>query len=209
MISEGSGFSKASPKHQQKQQQQQQQLDRSRFLQRNAETLFVASAAAFSSIVVNNQPVLASTTVSENPSSYSEKYFSDAMEILISQRIACDNIISVIADGNLEEAGFKAMRLNSQVSGAGRMIMLTIQKESKDSIGIVRYLKCQQKFATLLELCNEDTAQIQKALRGEMGALAVAQIQLMTVLNDTILSFDDFLRELSFAISEEIELPQN
>ena len=44
--------------------------------------------------------------------------YQDAMEILSSQRLAVDNISDVISNGNLDEAGFKAMQLSAQIRTA-------------------------------------------------------------------------------------------
>ena len=74
-------------------------VDRSSFLQHY---LFGAST-----IIVLPNPATAIEFVPASPSF--NRSYQDAVEIVYAQRLAVDNILTVINDGNLEEAGFKIL----------------------------------------------------------------------------------------------------
>jgi len=123
--------------------------------------------------------------------------YQDAKEILIAQRIAVNNISDVIANGNMEEAGFKIMQLSAQTSAAGKLVLDHFQENtSGDSINMLRFLSCQKKFATLLEYCDGCGLTLQGALKGKLGVTAVAQIKLASIVEETKNAYDDFLGEI-------------
>ena len=62
------------------------------------------------------------------PASPSFSYtYKDAMDIFHAQRRACDNIITVIANGDLNEAGFKLMQVTAQTRMGGKIILEELQ----------------------------------------------------------------------------------
>lgn len=126
--------------------------------------------------------------------------YREAIEMLQSQRLACDDIQYVISRGSLDEAGFKVQQLNAQLTAAGKVVLNTYQARSSastsDPVSVVRFLKCQEKFTLLLELCTECSERIGKALRGKV-ALTAAQIQILDSLRDTVHAYDDFLLEIA------------
>ncbi len=66
------------------------------------------------------------------------------------------------------------------------------------SVDTLRLLKAQKKFGALMDTCDECTVQVENALRGKLGTSAVAQIKLLTVLNDARSAFDNFLLEVEY-----------
>ena len=62
------------------------------------------------------------------PASPSFSYtYKDAMDIFHAQRRACYNIITVIANGDLNEAGFKLMQVTAQTRMGGKIILEELQ----------------------------------------------------------------------------------
>mmetsp|Transcript_12981 Transcript_12981/g.18910 ORF Transcript_12981/g.18910 Transcript_12981/m.18910 type:complete len:244 (-) Transcript_12981:223-954(-) len=182
-------------------------IDRSDFLHSvlstNAAAWFLASSTAIAPL-----PTLAIDFVPSSP--YFSGSYADAIEILNTQRIACDNIVQVISDGNLEEAGFKVMQLNAQTRVAGKIVLDNLQQnqgpmrrtssdaiaQNESSINILRFLKCQKTFSQLLDMCEECELQVANALRGKLGAPAPAQLKLSALLDETRNAYDDFIMEL-------------
>lgn len=125
--------------------------------------------------------------------------YKDAVEIVYTQRLALDNIATVINDGNLEEAGFKIMQLAAQTRTGGKIILDTVQdliSKSGDSVTLLRFLSCQKKFAILLDLCDECGTSLERALKGKLGTTTAAQIKTSSVVDETKNAYDDFLLDL-------------
>ena len=124
------------------------------------------------------------------------------MEIMQAQRLAVNNIGDVIKAGKLDEAGFKVMQLSAQTRVAGKIILDTLQENmsssssSNNGIVLLRYLSCQKKFATLLDLCDECGISLQSAMQKKSGAQAAAQIKTLSAVEETKSAYDDFLAEL-------------
>lgn len=147
------------------------------------------------------------------PASPNFKYsYQDGIEILSTQRVACDNIYTVISDGNLNEAAFKIMQLNAQTKVGGKIVLENMQindsslsisgakkdnkkDETKDAIDTIRLLRIQEKFALLIDLSSECEVQVSKALNGKLGATAPAQLKLLSNIKDLRNAFDEFLLE--------------
>mmetsp|Transcript_33760 Transcript_33760/g.62131 ORF Transcript_33760/g.62131 Transcript_33760/m.62131 type:complete len:205 (+) Transcript_33760:96-710(+) len=133
-------------------------------------------------------------------SPYFSGTYQDAVEIMYAQRIAVDNIASVINDGNIEEAGFKVMQLNAQTQTAGKIILDTIQEnipsKGDNSITLLRFLSCQKKFASLLDLCEDCGDSLQSAMKGKSGAKTAGQIKSLRTVEETKSAYDDFLGDL-------------
>lgn len=167
-------------------------LGRSTFLRRCRDACLLspsfAAATAVAPVVFSPQPALA---VFEGVS------FDDAMDNLKAQRLACDNIRDVVSNANLPEARFKIRQLNAQTAATGKVVLRSLQQRSSDPVSMVRYLKCQEKFSVLQDLCGECEILMERALRGDLGAIAVAQIKILSVVEDTGGAFDDFLAEVS------------
>lgn len=180
-------------------------IDRKTFLRRAG--TFSATASSFSII----QPIKDASGIEFVPASPNFNYsYQDGIEIISTQRIACDNIFSVISNGNLDEAAFKIMQLNAQTRMGGKIILDTLQtansssvvptangerSKSTDAINTVKILKSQEKFAALLDISSDCETQISKALNGKLGATTPAQLKLLSNMKDLINAFDEFLLE--------------
>ena len=139
--------------------------------------------------------------------------YKDAVEIIQTQRLAVDNILNVIEEGNIEEAGFKVMQLNAQTRTGGKIILDTFQENmssskssssSDSSITLLRFLSLQKKFGILIDLCDEYEDTLQMALKGKSGVKAAVQLKSLKVVDDIKSSYDVFLSELA-SFEETIE----
>lgn len=86
--------------------------------------------------------------------------------------------------------------MNAKMDGNENAGSSLSNTNSNKSVDMLRLLKAQKKFGTLMDTCDECTAQLENALRGKLGTSAVAQIKLLAVLNDARSAFDDFLLEV-------------
>lgn len=183
---------------------------------------FVKNSVFFSTILSSWCVTTTTTTIQPNnnhnyasaiefiPASPNFKYsYQDGLEILATQRVACDNILAVISDGNLNEAAFKIMQLNAQVLVGGKIVLDSIQNDhsgepkringrtndTTDAVNTLKLLKCQEKFATLIDVSNESEILVSKALKGKLGATTPAQLKLLSKMKDVRDAFDDFILE--------------
>jgi len=125
----------------------------------------------------------------------SPKSIKDALETLQTQRLAADDIVEVVSEGRLEEAGIKVLNLLPKVTAAGRLVVSARLDASKDS-ETVRKLRRNQLQSMLEDVTvgyNKVDIAIGQGIRGEMGASAVAQLTILDELKEANRAFDDFL----------------
>ena len=174
-------------------------INRSEFIVKNVKSIFAASALAAQAL---NIPPCNAIIEFVPASPYFSGTYNDAIDIMYAQRLAVDNIINVINAGNLEEAGFKIMQLNAQTRTAGKIILETLQEnmtKGSDSILLLRYLTCQKKFGTLIDLCDECGDALSIAIKkgkSDTTATTASVIKTLNVVEDTKSAYDDFLAEL-------------
>jgi hypothetical protein len=118
-----------------------------------------------------------------------------AMESLETQRLAAQDIKSVVAAGRLEEAGMKVLNLIPRVTTAGRRILVSRQQQLS-SVTVIEELqttKLQDQLDMVLGYWGKCDVEIGQALRGKMGVSAVAQILVLSSLRDAMDALDDFV----------------
>jgi len=167
------------------------------------------------------QPVSASAIDTNTiPSSTSTPFqwdVSDAIDILSSQRLACDNIVNVIQDGNLNEAAYKIIQLNSQTQIACKIILdntftssfQTNNNNESRKLSLVARTgthgnrptstntkSMNNKMTQLLDVSDECEVEIKNVLRGKYGVSAPAQIKLLGSMKILIDAFDVVLMEV-------------
>lgn len=125
----------------------------------------------------------------------------DAIDILLSQRRAADDIRDVVMAGKLEEAGIKVLNLTPKVTVAGRTIvddrMTTFPQDASEAVRDLQRQRIQSKLDMLLVEFNQLDMLIGQGIRGQLGVSAVAQLSIITELKEAIEAFDDFLAEVS------------
>ena len=153
-------------------------------------------------LTISSQPIPTNAIEFVPPSPYFTGTYQSAIEIVYAQRAAVDNIDKVITDGKLDEAAFKVMQLSAQTRMGGKIILDTFQekialsKDSSSDVTLLRFLDCQKKFVTLLDLSDEFEISLQSALKGKLGSTTAAQMKMLSLVDETKHSFDDFLLDV-------------
>jgi hypothetical protein len=122
------------------------------------------------------------------------KSHKEAMEMLLAQRLAADDIRNVVAAGRLEEAGIKVLNLLPKLTVAGRVAVADVfGNENGDVVGELRQARVQSQFQDLQGLWGGVDVMIGQGIRGDLGVSAVAQLQILQELSDGVRAYDDFL----------------
>ena len=131
-----------------------------------------------------------------------------ALEILQNQRPVSQDIQSMVAAGRLEDAGLLVLKLLPQITVAGKLLvaaatnngvppytsnMSASPSSSEMTIQQIRMMKLEQQLEMLLGLWGECDVMIGQGIRGDMGVSAVAQIQILSSLQDANRALDDFI----------------
>jgi hypothetical protein len=126
------------------------------------------------------------------------KSASDALKVLQAQRLAAEDIRSVVAAGRLEEAGIKLLNLLPRVTAAGNVLIqsTTLKLQNSNSSEPIKQLQltrlCSQLDETVAYFGQCDVS-IGQGLRGDMGSVTVAQLEILSELRDATAALDDFL----------------
>jgi hypothetical protein len=123
------------------------------------------------------------------------KSFAEAMSVLETQRKAADDIRTVVSAGRLEEAGIQVLNLIPKVTAAGRVVVQSVTSGSQLSEGAreVRNLQLQSKLDDMVANFGQLDITIGQGLRGEMGVVTAAQLNILSDLKDALIAFDEFL----------------
>jgi hypothetical protein len=126
------------------------------------------------------------------------KSFAEAMSVLETQRKAADDIRTVVSAGRLEEAGIQVLNLIPKVTAAGRVIAQSVTSGSQLSEGAreVRNLQLQSKLDDMVANFGQLDITIGQGLRGEMGVVTAAQLNILSDLKDALIAFDEFLNSI-------------
>lgn len=155
---------------------------------------------------IATHPTLSNAIEFVPPSPSFSYTYKDAVEVMQTQRLAVDNILNVIEEGEIDEAGFKVMQLRAQTRTAGKIILDTFQENMSSlknsssgdsSITLLRFLSLQKKFGVLIDLCDECEDTLQMALKGKSGVTAAVQLKALKVVDDIKSSYDEFLGQLT------------
>lgn len=123
---------------------------------------------------------------------------ADAVGLLQSQRLAADDIRSVVAAGRLEEAGLKVLNLVPKVTAAGRVVVDHVAETSTLTGGAkdVQLLQLQSTLDETLNSFGQVDVSIGQGLRGDLGVVTVAQLTVLGDLKDAMIAFDNFLQQI-------------
>ena len=131
---------------------------------------------------------------------------SVAQEMLETQRLAADDIKQVVSEGRLEEAGIKVLNLLPKLTSSGKLIVdsmeVTLIGNPSTAIDEIKFSRLKDQLNMALGLWGECDVMIGQGLRGEMGSLTFAQIQILSSLRDATAALDDFLASIA-SLSKE------
>jgi hypothetical protein len=131
----------------------------------------------------------------------------EAWEVIQAQRLAADDIQTVVMSGRLEEAGIKVLNLVPKITTSGRVIVRSMGDDLPPSIvNDLRMERLKDQFDLALGLWGECDVMIGQGLRGEMGVSAAAQLQILNNLKEATAALDDFLAS---AVSAEKQVNKN
>ena len=139
------------------------------------------------------------------------KSFESAMVILRTQRAAADNIKKEVLAGRLEEAGIQVLGLIPQVTTSSRRVFSDLQAKIRAK-GILASNK-PDRIPTDSDITVEELAiemaenqmnivtgcwgdcdiRIGQGIRGELGAVTVAQLTILESIRDATCALDDYL----------------
>ena len=122
---------------------------------------------------------------------------SSAYEAILTQRLAADDIVNVVAAGRLEEAGIKVLNLIPRLTVSGRVLVDYKISESKSTL---QESIQQQRLQNLLESTEVAWKDVDilmgQGIRGDMGVSAVAQLHILAELREAIASLDEFVAQV-------------
>jgi len=179
---------------------QDHQTSRTKFIRRLGSATFAAVAGVACPSASNSIEFVPASPF------YSGSY-DDGREILQTQRLALDNVGTVLEDGNLAEAGFKVQQLSSQVKAGWTIVLRGLQSQIRKqnaNQAVLRVLSCQKRFNYLLEVIealDDSMSDLIRKSRGDGDAAANAR-GCIILANDAKAAYDDFLRELRNAEDE-------
>jgi len=143
------------------------------------------------------------------PQSYKEA----VDEVQTSLKSQCELVKDLTAKGQLEMAGKEVLALVPRLTVCGRVIVkqLTISENSTDSSPSpsskearvdpqLRARRVEVHLAELLSTLGQADVLIGQGLRGELGVSAVAQIQILEVLNEALADYNELLRAIPRAV---------
>lgn len=110
---------------------------------------------------------------------YSGSY-DDGQEILQTQRLALDNVGTVLENGNSAEAGFKVQQLNSQAKAGWTIVLRGLQsqiRKQNDNQASLRVLSCQKRFNYLLESIEALDDSLSDLMRESLVVMAIRLVQ--------------------------------
>ena len=163
----------------------------------------VAVIQSFSMMPLDRMSFL-QTTITIATSSIDGRNNNNALDVLLTQRIALDNIAMVITNGNLEEAQFKSKQLIDQTRLAGTTLFQEASNNNNKSINSsILQLRLLPKFATVMDLCNEIETSLKLALLTSSSSTTTAamtpyQLKCLRVVKDTQNAYDDLLFNIQY-----------
>ena len=122
----------------------------------------------------------------------------EALDLLETQRLAANDIMSVVQAGRLEEAGIKLLNSIPKVVLSAKCILEEAKEQlrvpdSQGEVRALRELQLDESFQVLEASWKSADVTIGQGLRGDLGVSAVAQIRIISDLRDAIASLDDFM----------------
>ena len=139
-----------------------------------------------------------------SPTAPGASSFREAWSVLQAQRLAADDIATVVGAGRLEEAGIKVLRLISTWTRAGQVVATQAKEQiraskttsdngSQAAVQQLMEQRIDDLFIAADVAWKSTDVGIGQGLRGELGAPAVAQIRILADIREATAAVDDFL----------------
>jgi hypothetical protein len=130
------------------------------------------------------------------PIEYPRNY-KDAKAELEPLRQRCIALNDVILRGNLTEAGIEVLGIVPRLTVAGRVIVRSLSESASSAktsadAGL-RAIRIEEAYTELVSKLNSMDILLGQALRGDLGSLTAAQIQLVGELREANVLFDEII----------------
>jgi hypothetical protein len=108
----------------------------------------------------------------------------------------------MVVKGNLEQAGVELLDILPRLTVAGRVVISNLSSgKSKSSDAGLRALRVEAAHTEALVKLNSCDVLLGQALRGELGSLTAAQVQVLGELRQA----DGLLEELTQALPDDFK----
>ena len=126
------------------------------------------------------------------------KSYSEAKSELNSLQKRCAALDGLVLGGNLTEVGIEILDMAPRLTVDGRFVIQELS-DAKASTGVDMSMKAYRAESAHVELLNklgQCDILIGQALRGQLGAPAPAQIQILSDVNEVNALFDEFMNSI-------------
>jgi hypothetical protein len=132
-----------------------------------------------------------------------------ALDMIRAQRLAVDDIATVVSAGRLEEAGIKVLNLLPRLTLSGRVLVeaaygvdvnnavSAMEGAGSESIQDLRRQQAKSLLAAAEVAWNDVDIMIGQGLRGSLGVSAVAQLLVLAEIRQATAALDDFMAVVS------------
>jgi hypothetical protein len=112
-------------------------------------------------------------------------------------RQRCIALNDIILKGNLTEAGIEVLGIVPRLTVAGRVMVRSLSENASNSktsadAGL-RAIRIEEAYTELVSKLNSMDILLGQALRGDLGSLTAAQIQLVGELREANVLFDEMI----------------
>jgi hypothetical protein len=126
------------------------------------------------------------------------KTYKSAREELNPLRERCTGLNDIVLKGDLTEAGTELLGILPRLTVAGRVVVQSLS-EAKSVNGVDLSMKAYRAEVAHTELLNklgQCDILIGQAISGQLGAMAPAQLHILSDLREAGALFDEFLRSI-------------
>ena len=118
-----------------------------------------------------------------------------AWEVLQNQRNAVVEIAPLVQTGKLQEAGIQVLQAVPPMSVSSKVILDDLSRNVNTGgvLGEMTVQKVETQWNIMIASWGETDVMLGQGLRGDMGVSAVAQIQILKQLEESIGALDDFM----------------
>jgi hypothetical protein len=132
-----------------------------------------------------------------------------ALDMIRAQRLAVDDIATVVSAGRLEDAGIKVLNLLPRLTLSGRVLVeaaygadvnnavSAMEGAGSESIQDLRRQQAKSLLAAAEVAWNDVDIMIGQGLRGSLGVSAVAQLLVLAEIRQATAALDDFMAAVS------------
>lgn len=127
------------------------------------------------------------------------KNYQVAKDELVDLQMRVENASKQILKGELTDAGVELLALIPRITVCGRVVIQALENSGKDFS--MKVLRCEEAHTELVCALSSCDIMIGMALAGRMGAITVAQIQILEDMKDAESQFKAFIEAMPANLS--------